>query len=35
MSEIVVYHGTTQKVDHPMCKVGRLNLDFGQGFYHF
>lgn len=33
MSEIVVYHGTTQKVDHPICKVGRPNLDFGQGFY--
>lgn len=33
MSEIVVYHGTTQTVDHPMCKVGRPNLDFGQGFY--
>ncbi|MBQ2193039.1 MAG: DUF3990 domain-containing protein, partial [Prevotella sp.] len=30
---MVVYHGTTQKVDHPICKVGRPNLDFGQGFY--
>ena len=33
MNDIVVYHGTTLKVEHPMCKVGRPNLDFGQGFY--
>ena len=33
MKEIVVYHGTTQIVPHPLCKVGRPNLDFGQGFY--
>lgn len=30
---MVVYHGTTQKVEHPICKMGRPNLDFGQGFY--
>ena len=33
MKEIIVYHGATQKVEHPLCKVGRPNLDFGQGFY--
>lgn len=33
MNKIVVYHGATQIVEHPMCKVGRPNLDFGQGFY--
>ena len=33
MNDIIVYHGATQKVEHPMCKVGRPNLDFGQGFY--
>lgn len=30
---ITVYHGATQIVDHPLCKSGRPNLDFGQGFY--
>ena len=33
MSEIIVYHGGTEKVEHPTCKFGRRNLDFGQGFY--
>ena len=33
MKGIVVYHGTTLKVEHPMCKAGWPNLDFGQGFY--
>lgn len=33
MNEIIVYHGSTQQVEHPMCKFGRPNLDFGQGFY--
>lgn len=33
MREIVVYHGGTEKVESPICKFGRLNLDFGQGFY--
>lgn len=28
-----VYHGATQIVDAPLCKIGRPNLDFGQGFY--
>lgn len=30
---ITVYHGATQKVDAPICRLGRENLDFGQGFY--
>ena len=33
MSEIVVYHGATQMVQTPLCKAGRPNLNFGQGFY--
>lgn len=33
MSEIIVYHGGTEKVAFPVCKFGRRNLDFGQGFY--
>ena len=33
MSKIVVYHGATQMVEHPICRFGRANLDFGQGFY--
>ncbi len=27
------YHGATQVVDAPLCRIGRPNLDFGQGFY--
>ena len=33
MSKIVVYHGATQVVEQPICRFGRANLDFGQGFY--
>lgn len=33
MSEIIVYHGGTEIVEHPICRFGRRNLDFGQGFY--
>ena len=33
MSEVIVYHGSTEIVKSPMCKFGRPNLDFGQGFY--
>ena len=33
MEEIIVYHGGTEVVEHPICSYGRLNLDFGQGFY--
>ena len=33
MNGIVVYHGGTEIVTHPVCKFGRRYLDFGQGFY--
>ena len=33
MSEVVVYHGGTEPIATPICKFGRPNLDFGQGFY--
>lgn len=33
MSAVVVFHGGTQVVKSPICKFGRRNLDFGQGFY--
>lgn len=33
-NEIVeVYHAGTDRVEKPDCKIGRPNLDFGQGFY--
>lgn len=28
-----VYHGSTEVIAKPLCRVGRKNLDFGQGFY--
>lgn len=33
MKEVIVFHGGTEIVEHPDCKCGRRNLDFGQGFY--
>lgn len=33
MSNLIVYHGGTEEVKTPICKLGRPNLDFGQGFY--
>ena len=33
MNELIVYHGGCEVVEHPICKFGRPNLDFGQGFY--
>lgn len=33
MKEIIVYHGGTEIIEQPICKFGRMNLDFGQGFY--
>ena len=33
MSEVVVYHGGTKPIATPICRFGRPNLDFGQGFY--
>lgn len=28
-----VYHGSTAIVSEPLALIGRMNLDFGQGFY--
>lgn len=28
-----VYHGGVQTIKYPLAKIGRPNLDFGQGFY--
>ncbi|MCD8387278.1 MAG: DUF3990 domain-containing protein [Bacteroidales bacterium] len=28
-----VYHATTEIVEHPLCDVGRVDVDFGPGFY--
>lgn len=28
-----LYHGTDKPIEHPDCKAGRKNLDFGEGFY--
>ena len=33
MGMITVYHGSNAIVRHPLCRAGRPNLDFGQGFY--
>lgn len=33
MSAVIVFHGGTQVIETPICKFGRQNLDFGQGFY--
>lgn len=33
MDIVEVYHAGTDIVDFPDCKRGRINLDFGQGFY--
>lgn len=33
MNDVIVYHGGTEIVEIPICKFGRKNLDFGQGFY--
>lgn len=30
---IIVYHGGTDRIEHPLCDAGRTNLDFGLGFY--
>ncbi len=30
---IAVYHAGTEVIESPLCKYGRKNLDFGQGFY--
>lgn len=28
-----VFHGGTEIIERPVCRFGRPNLDFGQGFY--
>ncbi len=33
MDTIEVYHAGTDHVENPNCRRGRINLDFGQGFY--
>lgn len=30
---MIVYHGGTEEIKHPICRFGRSNLDFGKGFY--
>ena len=30
---ITLYHGSNVEVLTPLAKIGRKNLDFGQGFY--
>lgn len=30
---IIVYHGGTEIIEHPLFNAGRNNLDFGFGFY--
>lgn len=33
MGKIVLYHGSTVSIEHPLANVGRDDLDFGKGFY--
>ena len=33
MGKIVLYHGSTVLIEHPLANVGREDLDFGKGFY--
>lgn len=30
---VEVYHAGTDRIELPNCKAGRINLDFGRGFY--
>jgi len=30
---MILYHGATMPVEHPLCDFGRSDLDFGKGFY--
>ncbi len=30
---MILYHGSTERIDCPKCDAGRDNLDFGRGFY--
>ena len=29
-----LYHGGSSIIEHPDCRIGRDNLDFGKGFLH-
>lgn len=31
--KIILYHGSTVSIEHPLAKAGRTDLDFGKGFY--
>lgn len=33
VDNILLYHGSTLRVEEPLCHVGRKELDFGPGFY--
>lgn len=33
MGKMVLYHGSTVSIEHPLANVGREDLDFGKGFY--
>ena len=30
---MILYHGATMRVEHPLCDFGRAELEFGKGFY--
>jgi len=30
---MILYHGATAMVNHPLCDFGKQDLDFGRGFY--
>lgn len=31
--KIEIYHAATETIVRPLCNIGRMNLDFGPGFY--
>ena len=31
--KMILFHGSTICIEHPLCDFGRPNLDFGKGFY--
>ena len=30
---MILFHGSTNIIEHPLVHVGREHLDFGRGFY--
>lgn len=30
---MILFHGSTQRVENPLVGIGRDDLDFGRGFY--